>query len=60
MIGTCSIDSTVTIWDIERNTDSAQLIAHDSAVFDICFREENVFATSGQDGSIRHFDLRDL
>lgn len=36
------------------------MIAHDSAVYDICFRDEQMFASSGEDGSVRHFDLRDL
>lgn len=60
MIGTSSIDTTCTIWDIEQQSVQTQLIAHDSAVYDICFRDENLFASSGEDGSVRHFDLRDL
>ena len=60
MIGTCSIDTTCTIWDIEKQCVSTQLIAHDSAVYDINFRDEQMFASSGEDGSVRHFDLRDL
>jgi len=37
------------------------LIAHDKAVYDICFaQDENMFASAGEDGSARHFDLRDL
>ena len=60
MIGTSSIDTTCTIWDIDRQCVQTQLIAHDSAVYDICFRDEQMFASSGEDGSVRHFDLRDL
>lgn len=36
------------------------MIAHDSAVYDICFSNAHIFASSGEDGSVRHFDLRDL
>jgi len=60
MIGTCSIDTTCTIWDINRQCVQTQLIAHDSAVYDICFRDERLFASCSEDGSVRHFDLRDL
>jgi WD repeat-containing protein 68 len=37
MIGTSSIDTTCTIWDIEQEMVQTQLIAHDKSVFDICF-----------------------
>jgi len=60
MIGTSSIDTTCTIWDIDKQCVQTQLIAHESAVYDICFRDEQMFASSGEDGSVRHFDLRDL
>jgi len=61
MIGTCSIDSTCTIWDIETKTAKTQLIAHDKEVFDISFsRSKDVFASVGADGSVRMFDLRSL
>uniref|UniRef100_A0A7S2KXX1 Uncharacterized protein n=1 Tax=Leptocylindrus danicus TaxID=163516 RepID=A0A7S2KXX1_9STRA len=61
MIGTSSIDSTCTIWDIESNTARTQLIAHDKEVFDIAFaRGKDVFASVGADGSVRMFDLRSL
>ncbi|CBI21234.3 unnamed protein product, partial [Vitis vinifera] len=36
-IGTSSIDTTCTIWDIERETVDTQLIAHDKEVFDIAW-----------------------
>lgn len=36
-----------------------QLIAHDKGVFDIAFAKgENLFASVGEDGSVRMFDLR--
>ena len=61
MIGTSSIDTTCTIWDIEKEVVQTQLIAHDKAVYDICFAQDiSMFASAGEDGSVRHFDLRDL
>ena len=37
------------------------MIAHDKEVFDIGFANDpNTFATTGADGSIRHFDIRTL
>ena len=61
MIGTSSIDTTCTIWDIEKEVVQTQLIAHDKAVYDICFAQDVcMFASAGEDGSVRHFDLRDL
>lgn len=60
MIGTCSIDTTVTIWDLNNMTPKTQLIAHDKEVYDIAFlyNDVNIFATAGADGSVRLFDLR--
>jgi WD repeat-containing protein 68 len=61
MIGTCSIDTTCTIWDIEALATKRQLIAHDREVYDISFaRGKDVFGTVGADGSVRMFDLRSL
>ncbi|KAL7664644.1 Uncharacterized protein ABC855_g2789 [[Candida] zeylanoides] len=69
---TSSVDTTCTIWDLSRShqldstTDTAavktQLIAHDSEVFDVKFIHDSVhlFASVGNDGSIRVFDLRSL
>lgn len=53
-LGTCSIDTTCTIWDIEHQEIKAQLIAHDKEVYDIgfCAKDPNTFATTGADGSI--------
>ena len=60
-IATASIDSSVTIWDLEKYQISTQLIAHDKAVHDISFSKESTkFATVGEDGSVRLFDIRDL
>lgn len=56
-----SIDTTVTIWDLEHQQVTTQLIAHDKAVYDICFAKESMrFGTCGEDGSVRVFDLRSL
>lgn len=59
LIGTSSIDTTCTIWDIEKSAVYTQLIAHDKEVYDISFSpDRNLFASVGADGSCRQFDLR--
>ncbi|KAM7499837.1 hypothetical protein LguiA_024251 [Lonicera macranthoides] len=58
-IGTSSIDTTCTIWDVERGVVETQLIAHDKEVHDIAWGEAGVFASVSADGSVRIFDLRD-
>lgn len=58
-IGTSSIDTTCTIWDVERGVVETQLIAHDKEVYDIAWGEARVFASVSADGSVRIFDLRD-
>ncbi|XP_031269177.1 protein TRANSPARENT TESTA GLABRA 1 [Pistacia vera] len=58
-LGTCSIDTTCTVWDIEKGAVETQLIAHDKEVYDICWGEARVFASVSADGSVRIFDLRD-
>jgi DDB1- and CUL4-associated factor 7 len=61
IVGTCSINTTCTIWDIEKEVALTHMIAHDQAVYDIAFSNSvNLFATAGGDGSIRQFDLRNL
>ena len=51
LIGTSSIDTTCTIWDITTQQVKTQLIAHDKEVYDIAFaRGKDVFASSGADG----------
>mmetsp|Transcript_24982 Transcript_24982/g.41155 ORF Transcript_24982/g.41155 Transcript_24982/m.41155 type:complete len:330 (+) Transcript_24982:222-1211(+) len=61
MVGTSSIDTTCTIWNIETQQAKTQLIAHDKEVFDIAFkRGVDIFASVGADGSVRMFDLRSL
>jgi WD repeat-containing protein 68 len=61
ILGTSSIDTTCTIWDVATQTARTQLIAHDREVFDLAFaRGKDVFASVGADGSVRMFDLRSL
>lgn len=61
ILGTSSIDTTCTIWDISTQTARTQLIAHDREVFDLAFAPgKDVFASVGADGSVRMFDLRSL
>ncbi|GAB4823467.1 hypothetical protein N2152v2_010513 [Parachlorella kessleri] len=58
-VGTASIDTTCTIWDIEKGVVDTQLIAHDKEVYDIAWGGVGVFASVSADGSVRVFDLRD-
>lgn len=61
LIGTASIDTTCTIWNIETGQVKTQLIAHDKEVYDIAWAPStDVFASCGADGSVRMFDLRTL
>ncbi|XP_057438855.1 WD repeat-containing protein LWD2-like [Lotus japonicus] len=59
LIASSSVDTTCTIWDIEREVMNAQLVAHDKEVYDISWGGFNVFASVSGDGSVRVFDLRD-
>jgi WD repeat-containing protein 68 len=61
IIGTSSIDTTCTIWDVPTGKTKTQLIAHDKEVYDIAFAKgKDIFASVGADGSVRMFDLRSL
>ena len=61
IVGCCSIDTTVTIWDIQQEKHTVQLIAHDKDVFDIAFAQgSHTFASCGADGAVRIFDLREM
>jgi len=61
LIGTASIDTTCTIWDITTQKAQTQLIAHEREVFDLAFAQgKDIFASVGADGSVRMFDLRRL
>lgn len=60
-LGACSVDTTVTIWNLEKQKVETQLIAHDKAVYDIAFSQiDSLFASVGADGSVRLFDQRNL
>lgn len=59
-LATCAVDTTVSIWDVERGKLETQLIAHDKAVFDITYGNSHQFASVSEDGSLRIFDTRDL
>jgi len=58
-LGTSSIDTTCTIWDVEKGVVDTQLIAHDKEVYDIAWASQGVFASVSADRSVRVFDLRD-
>ena len=61
LLGTASIDTTCTIWDVEKEAVKTQLIAHDKEVYDFAFNKGvHQFASVGADGSVRLFDLRNL
>jgi len=61
LLGTSSIDTTCTIWNVTTGQSVASLIAHDSEVFDIAFSSHpSIFGSVGNDGSVRLFDLRAL
>jgi len=53
-----SVDSTIVVWDIEKETIYAQLVAHDKEVNDISWGWFNIFASVSGDGSVRVCDLR--
>jgi len=60
-LGASSVDTTCTIWNLEKQKIETQLIAHDKAVYDIAFSQvDQLFASVGADGSVRLFDQRNL
>lgn len=60
-IGAASVDTTCTIWNVEKQKVETQLIAHDKAVYDIAFAPvDSHFTSVGADGSVRLFDQRNL
>lgn len=60
-LGTCSLDTTVTVWSVTTCQPVKKLIAHDKEVYDINFSPNpDIFGTVGGDGSLRVFDLRSL
>jgi len=60
-IGSSSVDTTCTIWNLETHKIETQLIAHDKAVYDIGFAHQaSHFGSVSADGSLRLFDQRNL
>jgi DDB1- and CUL4-associated factor 7 len=61
-IAACSIDTTVSIWDVSNKKCVSHLLAHDREVYDIKWEPMNkdIFATVSFDGSLRIFDMRSL
>ncbi|MFO0117586.1 MAG: hypothetical protein ACK521_08225 [bacterium] len=60
-IAVSSVDSTVTILDINQQSLTTQIIAHDKAVYDVSFApNDSMFASCGEDGSVRIFDIKNL
>ena len=61
-IATSAADSSVAIWDLEREKLDTQMMAHDKPVMDVAFcgQTDKIIATVGEDGSLRLFDIRDL
>ncbi|GAA0164025.1 hypothetical protein LIER_19754 [Lithospermum erythrorhizon] len=53
-IGTSSIDTICTIWDIERETVDTHVIAHEKEVYDIAWGGVGVFDSVSADGSVRN------
>ncbi|OQV11529.1 DDB1- and CUL4-associated factor 7 [Hypsibius exemplaris] len=73
---TCSLDNSCTVWTLETGqaiatnksmsaTVQTQLVAHDNHVYDVAFTHHSsgnrdMFASVGDEGSVRQFDLRNL
>lgn len=61
IIITVSTDTTASVLDINKGEFLTQIVAHETPIFDICFcNNSSTFITSGFDGSVRFFDLRDV
>ena len=59
IVGVSSVDTTCTIWDLNKSDFRASYIAHDKEVYDISLGpDEFTFMTTGADGSVRLFDTR--
>nr|DAD28884.1 TPA_asm: hypothetical protein HUJ06_030352 [Nelumbo nucifera] len=58
-VAACSIDTTCTIWDLEKEAVESQLVAHDKEVYDVSWGGPGVFSSVSGDGSVRVFDMRD-
>ena len=61
VIGTSSVDTICTLFDVEKKIPVTQLVAHEKEVYDFCFNKNGqLFATAGGDSCVRTFDIRDL
>jgi len=61
IIGTGSIDTTCTIWDVTNQTARTQLIAHDRKVCKLAFAQgKDIFTSVGANGSVFMFDFQRL
>jgi len=49
IIATCSLDFSVKIWDIEIEKCESHFIAHNDAIYDICFQEKDILITCSND-----------
>ena len=59
IVGVCSIDTTCSIWDLNKLQVRYMIIAHDKEVYDISLgQDEFTFMSTGADGSVRLFDSR--
>lgn len=60
MVGSCSVDRVVTIWDLEAKRYTKKVMTNEREVYDIGFNTAETFATCSADGSLRLFDLRNM
>lgn len=60
IVGCCSVDKVVTIWDLEARKSRKQVMTNEREVYDIAFSAAQTFATCSADGSVRLFDLRQM
>ena len=60
-IATSAVDTTISVWDVEKAKLETQLIAHDKPVLDLAYGSSmHHFVSVSEDGSLRLFDTRDL
>ena len=59
IIGVCSVDTTCAILDLNKVEVKYMIIAHNKEVYDIALgQDEFTFMSTGADGSVRLFDIR--
>jgi WD40 repeat protein len=60
-IATSAVDTTISVWDLEKANLETQLVAHDKPVLDVAYGSSmHQFVSVSEDGSLRLFDTRDL